>query len=569
MDEFGVLVESIGFKAHGKSAPMAKLKPKSESHFAGNTSINTPVFNDLSSLPVDELDGIFKSNLNIDKTRESQNSVGGHDIFGGPVSSSNQYGEIDLESVLNSSSNRANDSNSNLRNSVGSNAYDDLLGSQSRHNDSVDDLLGSFGVSSSEKQDNKESGFDDLIPGFGGASPSNEGRLSETAIGTVVQLFLLGKLSRSPEIVIIPLQCFFNTLSNCTMHVRVQSKTVPSPESNGRSSNPSSTLGDDPFLVFESSVSQSDASWSFTGPSEQDTGKDSIQSSLDELDDFAMGRGQNDSRTDGKGTTISKPSAGTASNGFENVDELDAFFGAGVQQNHAAPTSSTQDSQFDIFFGEEKGPGGKQTSGSSFNTKETYSATNIVDNFTALFGDVATSSEEFQEIEGEPEERRRARLNRHTRMNARVAEALAEKNQRDLQSQHEQEEKRRLAETLDNDIRCWAAGKEGNLRALLSSLQQVLWPECGWRPVSLTDMITSDSVKKVYKKATLYVHPDKVQQKGATLHQKYIAEKVFDLLKLCLCCNRKPGTNSAQKNLDEFRRMNPWDLLLIVEKKQV
>lgn len=61
---------------------------------------------------------------------------------------------------------------------------------------------------------------------------------------------------------------------------------------------------------------------------------------------------------------------------------------------------------------------------------------------------------------------------------------------------------------------------------------QVLWPECGWRPVSLTDLITSVSVKKVYQKATLCVHPDKVQQKGANLKQKYIAEKVFDLLKV-------------------------------------
>lgn len=47
-------------------------------------------------------------------------------------------------------------------------------------------------------------------------------------------------------------------------------------------------------------------------------------------------------------------------------------------------------------------------------------------------------------------------------------------------------------------------------------------------------MITSNSVKKVYKKATLYVHPDKVQQKGANLQQKYIAEKVFDILKVNL-----------------------------------
>lgn len=61
---------------------------------------------------------------------------------------------------------------------------------------------------------------------------------------------------------------------------------------------------------------------------------------------------------------------------------------------------------------------------------------------------------------------------------------------------------------------------------------QVLWPECGWQPVSLTDMITAPAVKKVYRKATLCIHPDKVQQKGATLQQKYVAEKVFDLLKV-------------------------------------
>ncbi|GFP89846.1 auxilin-related protein 2 [Phtheirospermum japonicum] len=474
MDEFGVLVESIGFKAHGKSAPMAKSKPKPKSHVAAN---NTAAFNDSSSLPVDELDGIFRSNLNIDKTRQSQSFVGDDDIFGGGVSSSNQFGGIDLESVLNSSSSKTNDSNLNFRNSGGVNGYDDLLGSQPRQSDSVDDLLGDFGVKSSGYQENKASGFDDLIPGFGGANPTNKG---------------------------------------------AQSKTVLSPGSNGRSSNSSSTQGDDPFLFFESSVPEPDGSRSFASPSEQDTRKDPIQSSLDELDDFAMGRAQNDSKSDGKKTTISKPSPVTASSGFANIDDLDAIFGGGAQQKRSTPTSTTtQDSQFDILFGEEKRPEVKQTS----------SATNFGDNFTALFGDITTSSEEFQEIEGEPEERRRARLNRHMRTNARVAEALAEKNQRDLQSQNEQDEKHRLGETLDNDIRCWAAGKEGNLRALLSSLQQVLWPECGWRPVSLTDMITSDSVKKVYKKATLYVHPDKVQQKGATLQQKYVAEKVFDLLK--------------------------------------
>jgi hypothetical protein len=41
----------------------------------------------------------------------------------------------------------------------------------------------------------------------------------------------------------------------------------------------------------------------------------------------------------------------------------------------------------------------------------------------------------------------------------------------------------------------------------------------------------------VYRKATLCIHPDKVQQKGANLQQKYIAEKVFDLLKVRLPFN--------------------------------
>lgn len=62
--------------------------------------------------------------------------------------------------------------------------------------------------------------------------------------------------------------------------------------------------------------------------------------------------------------------------------------------------------------------------------------------------------------------------------------------------------------------------------------EQVLGPECGWQPVSLTDLITSDSVRKVYRKATLCIHPDKIQQKGASVQQKYIAEKVFDVLKV-------------------------------------
>ncbi|CAM6059138.1 unnamed protein product [Sphagnum tenellum] len=158
-------------------------------------------------------------------------------------------------------------------------------------------------------------------------------------------------------------------------------------------------------------------------------------------------------------------------------------------------------------------------------------AQKAVDDWTSFFTQPTALGDEFRETEGEPAERRRIRLEKHQRIEERAAKALEEKNQRDMALQMEQEERHRLAGNLDAEIRRWSMGKEGNLRALLSSLHLILWPECNWKPVSLTDLITAPLVKKAYKSAILCVHPDKVQQKGATVQQKYIAEKVFDLLK--------------------------------------
>lgn len=490
MDEFGVLVESIGFRAQGKSAPMAKSKPKPKSQFTthSHTTAKTSSFDDPFSLPVDQLDGVFRSNVGVGRTSQPQNVFVDDDIFGGPVSSSHQFGGIDLETVLSGSNARKNySSNSGSKSSVGFDAYDDLLGTKS-NSIGVDDLFGSLGLNSNAKPQKMVHGFDGLMPTFGEASASN---------------------------------------------TKVFSETKSFPVSNIRPSNASSTVIDDPFLVFESSVSQPDASWPFEGPSNQDRGKGTVPTSIDDFDDFIMGGTK--PKVDRIRAPANKPSSGTSSKGFGNANYVDDIFGGSdTMHQHSAPipSSMSQNSLFDNFFHEEKKPDMKRTpSQPKVNTKKAFTTTSTGNDYSSLFGDITTSSGEFYEIEGEPEERRRARLNRHMRTNARMAEALAEKNQRDLESQFEQDEKRRLAEVLQNDIKRWAAGKEGNLRALLSSLQQILWPGCGWRAVSLTDMITSDSVKKVYKKATLYVHPDKVQQKGATLEQKYIAEKVFDLLK--------------------------------------
>lgn len=82
----------------------------------------------------------------------------------------------------------------------------------------------------------------------------------------------------------------------------------------------------------------------------------------------------------------------------------------------------------------------------------------------------------------------------------------------------------------DAKIKQWSQGRKGNIRSLLSTLQLVLWPDSGWKPVALMDLMEGNQVKRAYQRALLYIHPDKLQQKGAAAHHKYIAEKVFDIL---------------------------------------
>ncbi|XP_062094797.1 UBA domain-containing protein 7 isoform X2 [Humulus lupulus] len=82
----------------------------------------------------------------------------------------------------------------------------------------------------------------------------------------------------------------------------------------------------------------------------------------------------------------------------------------------------------------------------------------------------------------------------------------------------------------DENIRLWSSGKERDIRLLLSTLHYILWPNSGWSAISLTKLIESSQVKKAYQKARLCLHPDKLQQRGVTLPQKYVADKAFSIL---------------------------------------
>lgn len=72
------------------------------------------------------------------------------------------------------------------------------------------------------------------------------------------------------------------------------------------------------------------------------------------------------------------------------------------------------------------------------------------------------------------------------------------------------EEKFRLADAVDARLSRWRKGKETNLRALLGSLDSVLWEGSGWRKVGMGDLIVAAKVKVAYMKGIAKVHPDKV-----------------------------------------------------------
>ncbi|KAI8927863.1 hypothetical protein BC831DRAFT_450745 [Entophlyctis helioformis] len=102
---------------------------------------------------------------------------------------------------------------------------------------------------------------------------------------------------------------------------------------------------------------------------------------------------------------------------------------------------------------------------------------------------------------------------------------------RDQSQLAEQEDNLKLAlkDQTDDKILQWRRGKEDNLRALISSLDTVLWPELGWKTINLSELITPAQVKVRYMRAVGKVHPDKLTQETSVEH-RLIANGVFATL---------------------------------------
>jgi tetratricopeptide (TPR) repeat protein len=73
-------------------------------------------------------------------------------------------------------------------------------------------------------------------------------------------------------------------------------------------------------------------------------------------------------------------------------------------------------------------------------------------------------------------------------------------------------ERSQIKDAVDAKLLAWKGGKENNLRALIASLDTVLWPDLGWTKVGMSELVTPGQVKVRYMRAIGRVHPDKVSR---------------------------------------------------------
>ncbi|KAI9830329.1 MAG: hypothetical protein M1819_005710 [Sarea resinae] len=109
------------------------------------------------------------------------------------------------------------------------------------------------------------------------------------------------------------------------------------------------------------------------------------------------------------------------------------------------------------------------------------------------------------------------------------AEAVARLRAANAAAERADDEKFALMDGVDARLNAWKAGKQDNLRALLGSLDTVLWAEAGWKKVGMHELVVPGKVKVAYMRGIGKVHPDKLPQ-SATTEQKMISAAVFSTL---------------------------------------
>ncbi|WFD43455.1 auxilin-like clathrin-binding protein required for normal clathrin function [Malassezia psittaci] len=141
----------------------------------------------------------------------------------------------------------------------------------------------------------------------------------------------------------------------------------------------------------------------------------------------------------------------------------------------------------------------------------------------------------------EPKAANRATSNSKTaapKLNAaaeRASDAGRDRVRKQMQAQDaEDAERLQHKDAVEARLEAWTNGKKGNVRALLSSVDDpqynLIWPSLGWKKVHLHELLTDTQVKRAYTRAIAKLHPDKLKRDSTSVEQRMLATGVFHTL---------------------------------------
>lgn len=108
--------------------------------------------------------------------------------------------------------------------------------------------------------------------------------------------------------------------------------------------------------------------------------------------------------------------------------------------------------------------------------------------------------------------------------------ALSEMRQREEAKKKSDSEEDDVRKRLEPRIKAWSEehGQKKQLRALLGTMQNILWAEANWTAVGLGDLLDDSKCRKAFHKASRVVHPDKTHHLDA--EKRFLAKRIFDAL---------------------------------------
>lgn len=112
------------------------------------------------------------------------------------------------------------------------------------------------------------------------------------------------------------------------------------------------------------------------------------------------------------------------------------------------------------------------------------------------------------------------------------SERLKELQESRYEEEKKYKEKMIITNKIKNQIDKWSKNSDDtykDIKVILSTLHGVLWDNCNWKPVSMSELITNPKfAKKCYQNAIILCHPDKHRNKP--LEQMLRAELIFQAL---------------------------------------